>query len=215
MISPAEFVPIAEDLGLIHELGEWVLDQACEFAARLARGGQPLRIAVNVSAVQLQRAAMVDQIAHSLQHHSIEPSLLEIEITEGILIDNPDQARRMLESFKQQNIRIALDDFGTGYSSLRYLRTLPIDYLKIDRSFVADLQIGNDSAAIVAAILTLARGLKLHAIAEGIETQAQAKLLIKSGCDELQGFLFARPMAPDDLLAWLAAHHKPQRTRAV
>jgi EAL domain-containing protein (putative c-di-GMP-specific phosphodiesterase class I) len=197
-------------------LGEWVLDQSCEFAARLARGGQPLRVAVNVSAVQLQRASMVEHMSNSLQRHSLDPALLEIEITEGILIDKPDQARRMLESFKQQNIRIALDDFGTGYSSLSYLRTLPIDYLKIDRAFVADLQSGNDSAAIVAAILTLARGLKLNAIAEGIETQAQAKLLIKSGCDELQGFLFARPMTPSDLLAWLAAHQrKPQRPRAV
>ena len=216
MISPVEFVPIAEDLGLIHELGEWVLDQACDFASRLAHGGQPLRVAVNVSAVQLQRTAMVEQISHSLQRYSLDPALLEIEITEGILIDKPDQARSMLESFKQQHIRIALDDFGTGYSSLSYLRTLPIDYLKIDRSFVADLQSGNDSAAIVAAILTLARGLKLHAIAEGIETQAQAKLLVKSGCNELQGFLFARPMPPNDLLAWLAAHQgRPERTRAV
>jgi diguanylate cyclase (GGDEF)-like protein/PAS domain S-box-containing protein len=215
MISPAEFVPIAEDLGLIHELGEWVLDQACGFASRFVHDGHPLRVAVNVSALQLQRGAIAEQISQTLQRHALDPSLLEIEVTEGVLIDNPDQARRMLESLKRQNIRIALDDFGTGYSSLSYLRTLPIDYLKIDRSFVADLQSGNDSAAIVATILTLARGLKLSAIAEGIETQAQAKLLMKSGCDELQGFLFARPMPPTELLAWLAAHRRrPSRTHA-
>jgi diguanylate cyclase (GGDEF)-like protein/PAS domain S-box-containing protein len=206
MISPAEFVPIAEDLGLILELGEWVLDQACGFAARMARTDQALRVAVNVSAIQLQRAAIAEQVSQALSTYQLDPGLLEIEITEGILIDKPELVRRTLETLKQQNIRIALDDFGTGYSSLSYLRTLPIDYLKIDRSFVADLQNGSNSAAIIATILTLARGLDLHTIAEGIETQDQAKQLIKGGCDELQGFLFARPMPAEDLLGWLDAH---------
>ncbi|MBC7983743.1 MAG: EAL domain-containing protein, partial [Candidatus Obscuribacterales bacterium] len=182
MISPAEFVPIAEDLGLILELGEWVLDQACSYAAHLARSGRKLRVAVNVSALQLQRTAIAEQVSRALQRHQLDPELLEIEVTESILIDKPDLARRALELLKVQNIRIALDDFGTGYSSLSYLRTLPFDYLKIDRSFVADLSNDNGSAAIVSTILTLARGLRLHTIAEGVETDAQRQALTLGGC---------------------------------
>jgi diguanylate cyclase (GGDEF)-like protein len=202
MVSPAEFIPIAESLGTIVELGEWVLFKACEHAAELVRSGSPLRVAVNVSAVQLQRAAIAEQVGNALRRYNLDPRLLEIEITEGILIDRPELARRALETLKQQNIRIALDDFGTGYSSLSYLRTLPIDYLKIDRSFVADLE-SNDGSAIVSTILTLAKGFRLSTIAEGIETERQAKILSHAGCDELQGFLFARAMNTTDLKAWL------------
>jgi EAL domain-containing protein (putative c-di-GMP-specific phosphodiesterase class I) len=202
MVGPTEFIPIAESLGTIIELGEWALYKACEYAALLAHRGAPLRMAVNVSAVQLQRAAIADQVGNALRRYNLDPSLLEIEVTEGILIDRPELVRRTLETLKQQNIRIALDDFGTGYSSLNYLRALPIDYLKIDRSFVADLE-GNDSSAIVSTILTLAKGFGLRTIAEGIETEHQAKILSHAGCDELQGFLFARPMSSDDLESWL------------
>ena len=204
MISPTEFVPIAEDMGTIIELGEWALNEACRYAAELAKTGAPLRVAVNVSAVQLQRAGIVEQVSNALRRFSLAPDLLELEITEGTLIDRAEFARRTLELLKQQNIRIALDDFGTGYSSLSYLRTLPIDYLKIDRVFVADLD-ANDSSAIVATILTLAKGLRLCTIAEGVETERQARLLRQAGCEELQGFLFARPMSVPDLKIWLAA----------
>jgi EAL domain-containing protein (putative c-di-GMP-specific phosphodiesterase class I) len=203
LVSPVEFIPIAESLGTIIELGEWALFKACEFAAVLAQRGSPLRIAVNVSAVQLQRAAIAEQVGNALRRYNLDPRLLEIEVTEGILIDRPELARRALETLKQQNIRIALDDFGTGYSSLSYLRALPIDYLKIDRSFVADLE-RSDSLAIVSTILTLAKGFGLHTIAEGIETERQARVLTDAGCDELQGFLFARPMSSADLEIWLA-----------
>jgi EAL domain-containing protein (putative c-di-GMP-specific phosphodiesterase class I) len=201
-VSPAEFIPIAESLGIIIELGEWALFKACEHAALMARNGSRLRVAVNVSAVQLQRAAFADQVGNALRRYNLDPNLLEIEVTEGILIDRPELARRALEILKQQNIRIALDDFGTGYSSLSYLRALPIDYLKIDRSFVADLET-NDSSAIVSTILTLAKGFGLHTIAEGIETERQARILSHAGCDELQGFLFARAMSAADLDTWL------------
>ena len=204
MIAPSEFIPVAESLGLIIELGEWALFKACEQAAAFMRAGTPLRVAVNVSAVQLQRTAIATQVSNAIQRYHIDPALLEIEITEGVLIDRPEQARRALELLKQQDIRVALDDFGTGYSSLGYLRRLPIDYLKIDRSFIADLN-GND-AAIVSTILTLAKGLRLGTIAEGVETDAQMRALSAAGCDELQGFYFAHPMAMDDLLRWLDAH---------
>jgi len=203
MVSPTEFIPIAEGLGTIVELGEWALDKACEQAAALAQAGTPLRIAVNVSAVQLQRSAIAAQIGQALRRHNLDPGLLEIEVTEGILIDRPELARRALELLKQQNIRIALDDFGTGYSSLSYLRTLPIDYLKIDRAFVADLG-NNDNSAIVAAILALAKGFELRTIAEGVETERQRNTLRRAGCHELQGFLFSRALAVGALTSWLA-----------
>jgi len=205
MISPAEFVPIAEDMGAIIELGEWALNEACKHAALWAKEGNALRVAVNVSAVQLQRAGIVDQVSQALRRFALAPDLLELEITEGTLIERAEFARRTLELLKQQNIRIALDDFGTGYSSLSYLRTLPLDYLKIDRIFVADLDT-NDSSAIVATILTLAKGLNLRTIAEGVETERQSRLLRLTGCEELQGFLFAHPMSVADLKAWLATH---------
>ncbi len=209
-VSPSEFIPVAENLGLILELGEWVLDQACRHAAAFLNAGSRLRVAVNVSAVQLQRAAIADQLGAALRRYNLDPSLLEVEVTEGVLIDRPELARRALEAIKAQHIRIALDDFGTGYSSLNYLRTLPIDYLKIDRSFVADLE-NTDSAAIVSTILTLARGLHLSTIAEGVETEAQRKLLTRSGCNELQGFLFAPALSAEELTLWLAEQAKLAR----
>ncbi len=212
MVSPTEFIPIAESLGTIVELGEWVLFKACEQAATLARSGSPLRVAVNVSAVQLQRTAIAAQVSNALRRYNLDPSLLEIEVTEGILIDRPELARRALETLKQQNIRIALDDFGTGYSSLSYLRTLPIDYLKIDRTFVADLE-NRDSLAIISTIITLAKGLHLHTIAEGVETEHQRTLLANAGCDELQGFLFAHAMNASDLAIWLS--EQAQQSTAV
>jgi len=205
LVSPMEFIPVAESFGTIVELGEWVLYKACEHAAVLQHAGSPLRVAVNVSAVQLQRGAVADQVAQALHAHRLDPELLEIEVTEGILIDRPELARNALQTLKQQRIRIALDDFGTGYSSLSYLRSLPIDCLKIDRSFVGDLS-HSDSSAIVATILTLARGLHLRTIAEGVETERQRQLLTRAGCDELQGFLFARAMNATNLASWLRAH---------
>jgi diguanylate cyclase (GGDEF)-like protein/PAS domain S-box-containing protein len=214
MISPAEFVPIAEDLGLIIELGAWALHNACKHAADLASKGTQLRVAVNVSAIQLQRGVIGEQVRKALSDNQLDPKLLEIEITEGILIDRPELVRRALDEIKQQNIRIALDDFGTGYSSLSYLRTLPIDYLKIDRSFVADLD-KSDSSAIVSAILALAKGLNLRTIAEGVETEQQRKALKAAGCDELQGFLFARALPAPELIRWLAAWSHRQASTAA
>jgi diguanylate cyclase (GGDEF)-like protein/PAS domain S-box-containing protein len=209
LVSPNEFIPVAESFGTIVELGEWVLFKACEHAAAFAKAKTPLRVAVNVSAVQLQRSALAEQVAEALRAHSLDPELLEIEVTEGILIDRPELARHTLEALKRQRIRIALDDFGTGYSSLSYLRNLPIDYLKIDRAFVAD-STHNDSAAIIATILTLARGLHLKTIAEGIETERQRQMLTRAGCDELQGYLFAHAMSAADLATWLRMHSDSQ-----
>jgi diguanylate cyclase (GGDEF)-like protein len=204
LVSPTEFIPVAEDLGLILELGEWALDKACEHAAQLSSITQPLRMAVNVSAVQLQRADIVEQIGAGLQRHRVDPARLEIEVTEGVFINSPQRARQTLERLKSYGIHIALDDFGTGYSSLSYLRTLPIDYLKIDRSFIAHIPGDRGNTAIVSTILTLAQGLELKTIAEGIEQLAQQETLVMRGCDELQGFLFAKPMSFDALRIWLA-----------
>ncbi len=197
-ISPAEFIPIAEDTGLIEQIGAWVLTEACTEAASWP---EPKKIAVNLSAVQFT-ADLVGTVTRALQTSGLPPERLELEITETILLCDNDRVLTAMQRLKDLGVRTALDDFGTGYSALSYLRMFPFDKIKIDRAFVRDISEREDSRAIVASIVQLAAALGMTTTAEGVETAAQAAALREAGCDELQGFFFARPQPADQLHQW-------------
>jgi diguanylate cyclase (GGDEF)-like protein/PAS domain S-box-containing protein len=189
-VAPAEFIPVAEESDLIVEIGEWVLREACREASSW---DDSLQVAVNVSAIQFRRGDLQDLVRTVLRESGIPAARLELEITEGVLIENVARAASMLNALKSLGVRIALDDFGTGYSSLSYLQSFPLDRIKIDRSFIASLGHSNRSLAIVRAVIGLAHGLGLPALAEGVETDEQLETLIREGCDEMQGYLIGRP----------------------
>jgi diguanylate cyclase (GGDEF)-like protein len=199
-ISPSRFITVAESTGLIEQLGEFVLRRAAEFGARW-----PGRtIAVNISPVQLRNPTFVDRVFALLGETGMRPDDLEIEITEGILLDDESTAAATIGSFREAGIRIALDDFGTGYSSLNYLKRYPVDRIKIDRSFIAQLSTANASEAIVQAMVTLAHALGIEVTAEGVETEEQFRVLVAMGCNTFQGYLFAAPLTADDIDARFA-----------
>ena len=191
MVLPAEFIPVAEETGLINGIGEWVLKQACSDAT-----GWPssVRVAVNVSSAQFRNSALPLVVVGALAESGLPAQRLELEITESVLMQNNESSLLLLHQLRELGVRIALDDFGTGYSSLSYLRSFPFDRIKIDRSFVADLLEGNEAVAIVNAILSLASSLKMKTTAEGVETAVQQRLLQAAGCDEGQGYLFSEPL---------------------
>jgi diguanylate cyclase (GGDEF)-like protein len=206
-LSPSIFIGVAEDSGLIGPLGEWVLLQACQQAARWSEAGEGLqhcRLSVNLSCRQFRNAHLEDKIVEILTQSGLSPQRLELEITETVLMDDPQRASKVLQRLKQWGIRIAIDDFGTGYSSLGYLRSFPIDRIKIDRSFVSACLTDPSGAAIVTAIISLAHSLGITTIAEGVETEAQRVFLQQQGCDEFQGFLMGQPMAPETISSFLA-----------
>jgi len=191
LIPPMNFIPLAEETGLIVELGEWVLHEACRVGAHKLPG---LMVAVNVSPIQVVREDFVNVVRKALAASGLPPHRLEIEITESLFIDASPKALRNLETLRQMGIRVALDDFGTGYSSLAYLRQFPFDTLKIDRAFVRELVTQHDARAIVRSIVELAAALGMSTVAEGVEEPAQYELLRRAGCAGVQGFLIARPM---------------------
>lgn len=193
IIPPGEFIPIAEQSGSIAQIDDWVLAEACKEAASW---DQPLRVAVNVSAAQFRRENLVRQVRRSLQDSGLPAARLELEITEGVLIEDVARAKKTMQSLKALGLLIALDDFGKGYSSLSYLEAFPLDRIKIDRSFVASLDRSERSLAIVRAVIGLAHGLGVPVLAEGIETESQLSLLVQEGCDEMQGYLIGRPRSP-------------------
>lgn len=194
-IGPAEFVPIAETSGLILTLGEWVMQTACREASRLLRRcGRLPRMSVNVSAQQFARQDVVGMVERALKAHALEPRHLEIEITETVLLGDSSTALGGLRSLHDMGVEIAVDDFGTGYASLAYLTRFPVDRLKIDRTFVRDMLTHAPSHAIVNAVIAMAHSLGLRVTAEGVETRAQAQRLTELGCDEAQGYWFARPV---------------------
>jgi len=205
LLYPSEFIGLAEDNGLIVSIGEWVLRTAClQTKSWQDAGYDPLRVAVNLSARQFQQPGLVEFVAHVLKDSGLDPHLLEIELTEGSIMKDPNQAIRKLHELKAMGVQISVDDFGTGYSSLNYLKRFPIDTLKVDQSFVKDINSDPDNEAIVSAIITLAHALKLNVIAEGVETQEQLERLRMLNCDEVQGFLFSHPLSVvefTDLLA--------------
>ena len=195
MVPPSEFIPLAEESSLILLLGEWVLREACREAASWER---PLNIAINVSPVQFRHGDLPRLVHSILLETGLAPNRLELEITEGVLIDDFSRAVSVLRRLKSLGVRIALDDFGKGYSSLSYLRAFPFDKIKIDRSFITDLGTNHQSIAIVHAVIGLGRSLNIPILAEGVETKAQHDILLKEGCDEVQGYLTGRPLAIAD-----------------
>ncbi|MDY0014487.1 MAG: EAL domain-containing protein [Rhodocyclaceae bacterium] len=195
LLPPGEFIPLAEETGLIGPLSDWVLDQALAFLARCRdQGLAPLPISVNLCAAQFRSDKLVADLAASLARHGLPGHLLEIEVTESILMKDVDLASAMFAAIADQGIRISIDDFGTGYSSLAYLKRFRVHTLKIDRSFVRDLEEGGGDAAIVGAIIALAGNLGMGVIAEGVEEPAQASILLERGCSHMQGYYFARPL---------------------
>ena len=196
LVPPDEFVPVAEDTGLIVPIGSWVVREACN---RAARWPDHIRVAVNASAVQFHRGALHETILHALADSGLEPNRLEVEITELIFLEGGDTTLKLLHSLRSLGVRIALDDFGTGYSSLSYLQSFPFDKLKIDRSFIQNLLTRDGASAIVRAITELAHALNIETTAEGVEETAQLVELRSHGCSSVQGFLFAEPMTAADV----------------
>ncbi|MBK7563968.1 MAG: EAL domain-containing protein [Propionivibrio sp.] len=203
LVPPVEFIGVLEDTGMIVEVGHWVLEEACAFNQSLREIGlPPIRVAVNISPRQFRQKGLVESIRQILSNTGLGAEYLDLEITESVLVDAVD-APDVLERLSGMGVRLSIDDFGTGYSSLSYLKRFPIDTLKIDRSFVRDIMTDSDDAAITVAIIALSRSLRLKVLAEGVETAEQLASLRHHGCDEIQGFLYARPMSGDALVAWL------------
>ena len=205
LVSPAEFIPLAEETGLIVPIGKYVLLRACADAGELQRLGLPVCVSVNISAVQFREESFLGMVKGILAQTALPPSLLELEITEGVLAHDIAAASATLGELKAMGVRIAIDDFGTGYSSLSYLKRLPIDVLKIDQSFVRDMLGDRSDAAIIEAIVRLGQALDLELIAEGVETQAQVDRLLELGCELMQGYLYCRPMPFAQLSLFLEA----------
>jgi PAS domain S-box-containing protein/diguanylate cyclase (GGDEF)-like protein len=205
LLLPGSFVPLAERSGLIHDLGHWVATRACHEALALAEGGTPLRVAVNVSARQLEQG-LVDMLLAVLEETGCPATALSVEVTETALTADLDVAAATLAELKRLGFTVALDDFGTGYSSLLYLRRFPVDMLKIDRSFVAGLGVNAEDTAIVASTISLGHSIGLECVAEGVETLEQLGLLSRMGCDLAQGYLFSRALPPEQLTSWLSEH---------
>jgi len=200
VISPVQFIPVAEDTGLIHPLGDWVLESACRALTLLPPGCENLRMAVNLSPLQLRRPGWARKVLDTLQSLNIPPTRLELEVTEGVLMEGSEAMTGPLAELRAAGISIAIDDFGTGYSSLTYLRRFHVDRLKIDRGFVNELDDGGDGEAMVGAIIAMARSLHMETVAEGVETGFQSNRLAEMGCDVLQGYLLGRPLPLADFL---------------
>jgi EAL domain-containing protein (putative c-di-GMP-specific phosphodiesterase class I) len=205
-ISPEKFIPLAEETGMIGAIGDWVIREACRQMKAWENGPlMNLRIAVNVSVQQFSKGNFVDTVLRTLWQMGVRPQQLELEITESFLMRDVATTRDALRRLGEAGLSLSIDDFGTGYSSLGYLRQFPVDALKIDRSFVNDLPMNSDAVAICAAILAMARELKLIVIAEGVETDAQLEFLRAHGCDQVQGYLISKPVRAHELEASIAA----------
>ena len=204
MISPDKFIPVAEETGLIAPIGEWVLRRACrQNRAWQAAGLISAPISVNLSVRQFSTGNIFQEVADALRDADLHASRLELEITESMLVQDVKKALSILRELKGMGVRIAIDDFGTGFSSLSYLKRFPLDRLKIDQSFVSDLENSRDDQAIALATITLGHSLGLTVIAEGVETEGQLKILRSLGCNDAQGYLFAKPMPVDELETFL------------
>jgi diguanylate cyclase (GGDEF)-like protein len=203
-VSPAQFIPLAEETGLIVSIGRWVLHEACAQAMRWQGCGlHPLSIAVNLSPRQFADEHLLDDIDGALERSGLSPQLLQLEVTESMVMRNVSRAVKVMDAIRSRGVRLAIDDFGTGYSSMSLLKQLPIDTIKVDRSFVRDLPADSEDCAIVQAIISMAKALDLMIVAEGVETAAQQAFLRVLGCDEMQGFLFSRPVMAEELAAFV------------
>ncbi|MCW8861886.1 MAG: EAL domain-containing protein, partial [Rhodospirillales bacterium] len=200
IVPPAEFIPMAEELGLISELGEWVLREACRQNRVWQEKGLPkVRISINVSPQQFRKGNFVDTVKFALNDSGLAPEFLELELTESLLLENVEMVIETLNVFRNMGIRISIDDFGTGYSNFGYLKKIPIDTIKIDGSFVRNLASNRDDAEIISAMIAMARNLNLRVVAEGVETEDQMAFLRANSCDEIQGYLVSRPVSGDNL----------------
>ncbi len=206
MIAPMEFIPVAEETGLIVPIGEWVLRQAC---AEAARWPKPIVLAVNLSPAQFKSRALVQTVIHALANSRLPADRLELEITELVLLQETDGAFAILHQLRDLGIKIAMDDFGTGYSSLGYLRSFPFDKIKIDQSFIRDLPAKEGSVAIVRAVVGLSSSLGITSTAEGVETKEQLASLTSEGCNEFQGFLYSKPRPAGEIQQLLSAQVQP------
>ena len=202
MVSPAVFIPIAERYGLIGALGQWVIDEACRQTRAWRDAGLRMRVAINLSVHQLRQADLADRIGAALKRHQVNPDLITCELTESSAMDDTAVTMRVLGQLAKLGVHISIDDFGTGHSSLSLLRKLPAHELKIDRNFVLDLETSEVARKVAAAVINLAKSLDLKVVAEGVETEEQNRLLRDMGCDQLQGFLFAKPMSAKALALW-------------
>jgi diguanylate cyclase (GGDEF)-like protein len=205
-ISPAEFVPIAEQSGLIVPIGEWVMRYSCETAAAWAKAGHDIRVAVNVSGAQFYQSDLVHYVSQCLKETGLKPSSLELEVTESVFMDDINHTIETLQQLHALGVELAIDDFGTGYSSLSYLRQFPIDRLKIDQSFIRNALNNNDDAAIARTIVRLGHSLNLKVIAEGVETKEHEAFLREEKCDEVQGFRYSRPIPLTDFNKFIASY---------
>ena len=214
-LQPARFIPIAEETGLIGPLGRYVLREACLQSRAWRDQGMPaVPVAVNISAAQLRHADFLTMVREIIAETGIDPKTLELEITEGTMMEVTEPLLARVDSLKQLGVRLSIDDFGTGYSNLAYLRTFPLDRLKIDQSFIASAPHDEGSQSIVRAILGLGESLGLEVVAEGVETAEQAALLEKLGCRNAQGYLYGRPMPANELVAWVSARYESGRRQA-
>ncbi|MEX1058216.1 MAG: EAL domain-containing protein, partial [Natronospirillum sp.] len=206
MVSPAEFIPTSEHTGQIFPVSQWVLRQACRDAVTLqSLGLEQCAIAINISPLQFKRAEFLPQLLETLSEFDLRSDAITLEITEGLLLDDSAAAIATLTALRQAGINVAIDDFGTGFSSLSYLKNLPVTELKIDRTFVQDVTANAQDAAITHSIIEMAHSLNLRVVAEGVETREQFEWLMTEGCDVMQGYYFARPMAFSDLNAYINA----------
>ncbi len=205
VVSPHDFIPLAEDTGLIVSIGEWVLCEACIQNKALQDLGLPAkRVSVNISSLQFRPGSLIDAVTHALDASGLQPACLELELTESALMKNMEQSSQILRELKSMGLRVAIDDFGTGYSSLAYLKRFPLDILKVDRSFIRDIPSDQDNAAIATAIIAMAHSLNLEVIAEGVETEEQLLFLMEQECDAVQGYYFSPPLPLNELKEYLA-----------
>jgi diguanylate cyclase (GGDEF)-like protein len=202
VVSPALFIPLAERLGLIGPIGNWVIDEACRQAGVWKQAGLHMRVAINLSAYQMRQDDLVDRIQTALTRHQLSANRFTCEITESVAMEDTAVTKRSFERLRKSGLHISIDDFGVGQASLSYLRKLPAAELKIDASFVRELETSHDARAIVDAVVRLAHALHLRVVAEGVETEGQRDHLVRMGCDELQGYLFAKPMSATALSLW-------------
>ena len=215
-MMPNDFISIAEDTGLILPIGEWVIHEACRQTRRWQlQGLHFLRVAVNVSPIQFRQSNFLQMVSEALSSNSLDPSSLEIELTEATLMSNAEKSVAMLEGLSQLGVVVSIDDFGTGYSSMSYLQRFPIDKLKIDRSFIRDLHSNPGDASIVHAIISLAHGLRLTVVAEGVESARQLELLKHMGCDQYQGFLRSAALPAGEVAAILADSQASRQAQAM
>jgi EAL domain-containing protein (putative c-di-GMP-specific phosphodiesterase class I) len=214
LVQPLEFIPLAEETGLILPIGEWVLRTACAQNRAWQQAGLPaLRVSVNLSACQLRQADLINRIGRILTETGLKPEYLELEITESVLMVDIQSTLQILTAIREKGITLAMDDFGTGYSSLSYLKLFPLDYVKIDRSFVRDMTQNPNDAALVRTIIAMTENLNLHSVAEGVETAEQLALLRHYGCEVVQGFYFSPPVPGEEFVKLLQPDAFRSRTK--